>query len=375
MAVAEPTVLLAGGGTAGHVNPLLALAAEIKQRFPQVRLRALGTEQGLEADLIPAAGIELVNVPKVPFPRRPSKQALQFPAKLRHAITVATHAAREADVVVGFGGYVATPAYLGARRAGVPIVVHEQNARPGLANRLGARFAAAVAVTFAGTKLPEATVVGLPLRPAITELIAARRQDANAARVAAAQRLGLDPTRQILLVSGGSLGAVSLNQAVSAAAGEILDTQAQVIHLTGTGKDGQVRSQVTANVGETSDYHVLAYLEQMQDALACADLVLCRSGAGTVCELSALGIPAIYVPLPIGNGEQRLNASGVVTAGGGILVDDDDLTPRWVAREVADLLSDSDRLHTMATRAAAVGVRDGAQRLADLVHVAAGWNS
>jgi len=372
--VAEPTIVLAGGGTAGHVNPLLALAAELRRRHPHLTLLALGTTEGLEADLLPAAGIEMVAVPRVPMPRRPSGDVLRFPGRWRRAVAVAEEAiARgEAAAVVGFGGYVATPAYIAARRRGVPVVVHEQNARPGLANRLGARFAAGVGVTFAGTRLRGATLTGLPLRPAIADLIAAREQDAAVARRAGAAALGLDPDRRVLVVTGGSLGAARVNRAVAGAARALLDTDVQVIHLAGAGKDDEVRRSVHAVAGGAgeSSYRVLTYLPQMEHALACADLVVGRAGAGTVSELAALGIPAVYVPLPIGNGEQRLNAAGVVEAGGGLLVDDDDLTSAWVTTHVVPLLADTARLTDMGTRAASVGVRDGAARLADLVESA-----
>ncbi|GAB2595761.1 UDP-N-acetylglucosamine--N-acetylmuramyl-(pentapeptide) pyrophosphoryl-undecaprenol N-acetylglucosamine transferase [Pseudactinotalea suaedae] len=377
MPVAEPRIVLAGGGTAGHVNPLLALAEELRRRHPGGRLLALGTATGLEAELIPAAGIELAELPRVPLPRRPSMDVLRFPGRWRRAVAAAeaaisgTGGEGKADAVVGFGGYVATPAYIAARRAGVPVVVHEQNARPGLANRLGARFASAVAVTFAGTKLPGATVVGLPLRSAIADLVAARAADPAAARRNGAAALNLDPDRPVLLVTGGSLGAARINGSLAAAAVDLLATGAQVLHLAGAGKDDDTRRavhEVTAAAGVAADdYRVLSYLDDMQHGLACADLVVGRAGAGTVCELAALGIPAVYVPLPIGNGEQRLNASGVVSAGGGVLVADADLTPEWVRQHVAPLLSDTARLRAMGQRASAVGVRDGAARLADLV--------
>lgn len=377
----QGTVLLAGGGTAGHVNPLLALAAELRRRRPQIAVVALGTARGLEAELLPGAGIEMVELPRVPLPRRPSLDVLRFPGRWRRAVAVAEAAVRgergtafgpgrSADVVVGFGGYVATPAYVAARRQRVPVVIHEQNARAGLANRWGARSAAAIGVTFAGTALPGATVTGLPLRPAIAELVADRERDSAAARRAGAAALGLDPDRPVLLVTGGSLGAARINGAVAGAAAALLGTGAQVLHLTGTGKD----AEVTEAVGGAECYRVLPYLADMQHALACADLVIGRAGAGTVCELTALGIPAVYVPLPVGNGEQRLNAAGAVAAGGGLLVADEELTSEKVRELVVPMLVDAERRTLMGQRAAAVGVRDGAARLADLVERVAGWD-
>ena len=366
------SVLLAGGGTAGHVNPLLAVADELRRRDPDVRITVLGTSTGLEARLVPARGYPLVPVPRVPLPRRPTLDWLRLPGRLRAAVSAAARAITENDVqvVVGFGGYVSTPAYLAARRLGVPVVIHEQNARPGLANRLGARWARAVAVTFPGTPLPGAQVTGLPLRPPVAALAAARDTDAAAARADGARALGLDPGLPTLLVTGGSLGAVSLNTAVAAAAADLLASGAQVLHLTGTGKADAVRV-VLAGLAGADRYAVREYLEDMHHALAAADLVVCRSGAGTVSELAALGLPAVYVPLPIGNGEQRLNAAAVVAAGGGLLVADADLTPAWLREHVVPLLADSSRTAAMGRAARGEGVADGAARVADLIEALA----
>lgn len=371
------SVLLAGGGTAGHVNPLLAVADELRRRDPDVRVVVLGTLEGLEAELVPARGYEVVPVPRVPLPRTPTTAWLRLPGRLREAVDAAEAAieASGAQVVVGFGGYVSTPAYLAARRRGVPVVIHEQNARPGLANRLGARWAHAVAVTFPGTRLPGAQVTGLPLRPEIAALVADRAADPAGTRHAAAAELGLDPGLPTLVVTGGSLGAVRVNEAVSGAAADLLAAGAQVLHLTGAGKAEDVRTAVAAaaRAGITEHagrYQVREYLPRMQLALAVADLVVARAGAGTVSELAALGVPAVYVPLPIGNGEQRLNAVPVVDAGGGLVVADQALTPQRVVDEVLPLLLDADRLAGMGAAAASVGVVDAAARVADLVEAA-----
>ncbi|KGM14854.1 hypothetical protein N867_14780, partial [Actinotalea fermentans ATCC 43279 = JCM 9966 = DSM 3133] len=199
--------------------------------------------------------------------------------------------------------------------------------------------------------------------PPVAALAAARQTDADGARRAAAKTLGLDPAATTLLVTGGSLGALSLNRALAGAAADLADAGVQVLHLTGTGKDAEVRAAVAGVPG----YHVLAYLADMQDALAVADLVVCRAGAGTVSELAALGIPAVYVPLPVGNGEQRLNAAPVVDAGGGVLVPDAQLDPAWVRAHVVPLLADRARLAAMAQAARSVGTTDAAARVADLV--------
>lgn len=366
-------ILLAGGGTAGHVNPLLATASALQERGIDARqLVALGTTTGLETELVPAAGLSLETVEKVPAPRRPNKAALAFPARWLRAQRQAHEILvnQRIEVVVGFGGYVSTPAYRAARKLGLPVVIHEQNARPGLANRYGARFAETVAVTFPSTPLRarrgHTEVIGLPLRAAVAEL--ARERAAGRGlerRVAGAAALGLDPARPILVVTGGSLGAKRLNDAFAAGAAHL--TGVQVLHLTGRGKDAAVRQATSA----LPDYHVMDYLSRMEDALACADLVVCRAGAGTVSELAALGLPAIYVPLPIGNGEQRLNAADVVAAGGAELVPDAAVDDAFVAR-VAELVLQGDKLARMGRAAAQVGRIDAAERLAELVLAAAG---
>ena len=373
-------VLLAGGGTAGHVNPLLATAHALRELPGGAEVAALGTEAGLEARLVPAAGLPLHVVPRVPLPRRPSPDLLRLPANLWRAVSAADRALREtrADVVVGFGGYVATPAYLAARRRGVPVVVHEQNALPGIANKVGARLAAAVALTFGSTPLRAArghtVTTGLPLRAPIAALAARRAAGADeraAARAAAAAELGLDPSPVTVLVTGGSLGAQRLNETLAAASAELLATGAQVLHLTGNGKDAPVRAALASPDGAAAQgaerYHVAEYQDRMELAYAAADLVVCRSGAGTVAEVAALGLPALFVPLPIGNGEQARNAADVVAAGGALLIDDDAFTPEALRNHLLPLLADRDTLADMGARAAGTGPADGAARLARLV--------
>ncbi|MBD3782417.1 MAG: undecaprenyldiphospho-muramoylpentapeptide beta-N-acetylglucosaminyltransferase [Micrococcales bacterium] len=355
------SVLLAGGGTAGHVSPLLALADCLRRRDPEVRIAALGTAEGLEARLVPERGYPLLEVPRVPFPRRPNGAALRLPGNLRRAVAAAEAAIEStgAEVVVGFGGFVASPAYLAARRRRVPVVVHEQNARPGLANRLGSRFAAEVAVTFPGTPLPRATVTGMPLRREVATL------DRAAVRPEALERFGLTDSPTVL-VMGGSLGAARLNAAFGASVAALSAAGVQVLHLAGTGKEFDPGAVPSA------PYVVLPYCDRMDLAYAAADLVVARAGANTVCELSAVGLPAVYVPLPVGNGEQRLNAAHVVAAGGGLLVDDAAVDAAWVRDTVLPLALDGSRLATMAAASASVGERDGDELLADLVVRACG---
>ncbi len=361
MGIGSPaSVLLAGGGTAGHVSPLLALADCLRRRDPEIAISALGTAEGLEARLVPARGYPLLTVPKVPLPRRPSAALARLPLLLRDAVRAADEAitASHAEVVVGFGGYVSTPAYLAARRRGIPVVVHEQNARPGIANRVGARLTRFVGTTFASTSLAHATVVGMPLRREISTL------DRRASRAEGLAAYGLADGLPTVLVTGGSLGAQRLNSAFAQRVGELRAAGIQILHVTGRGKELEVPS------GGGAPYVVVPYADRMDLAYAVADLVVARAGANTVCELTAVGLPAVYVPLPIGNGEQRLNAQDVVAAGGGLLVDDADLTPAWIDHRLVPLLRDEEGLVQMARAASSVGDAHGDEHLADLVDLA-----
>ena len=352
--------LLAGGGTAGHVNPLLAVADRLRERDPDAEVLVLGTAEGLEARLVPARGYELLTIAKVPFPRRPNRAAVAFPSRFRKSIADVRRIIeeRDVDVVVGFGGYVATPAYLAARRTGIPVAIHEANAKPGLANRLGARSSSAVGVAFEGTPLPHATVVGMPLRREIEQL------DRTALRDEAADFFGLDASRPVLLATGGSLGARRINRTMVDSADVLTAAGWQVLHITGAKSD-------VSDPG-IADYRMVEYADRMDLALAIADFAVSRAGAATVSELAALGIPAVYVPYPVGNGEQRFNAAGVVDAGGGVLIDDARFLPAWVRDELVPLLADPARVDRMAGAAASAGVLDGTDRMVALVDAALG---
>jgi UDP-N-acetylglucosamine--N-acetylmuramyl-(pentapeptide) pyrophosphoryl-undecaprenol N-acetylglucosamine transferase len=347
-------ILLAGGGTAGHTSPLLATADALRRLDPTVEITCLGTPRGLENRVVPEAGYPLELIPPVPLPRKPSVDLLRVPGRLRGAVKAAREVIEKvrADVVVGYGGYVSMPVYLAARRR-VPIVVHEQNSLPGLANRAGARLARRVAVSFPETKLPRAEYVGLPIRTMISGL------DRGALRSEARAFFGLDPDRPTLVVTGGSQGARNVNTAIAGAARALGEAGVQVLHVVGPKNDVVPQDDVPS-------YVPVGFVDRMDYALAAADLMVCRAGASSVTEAAAVGVPAIFVPLPIGNGEQRLNALPGVEAGGGLIVDDANLTPSVVADTVTRLLNEPGRLQAMTAAAALAGHRDAAQRVAEV---------
>jgi UDP-N-acetylglucosamine--N-acetylmuramyl-(pentapeptide) pyrophosphoryl-undecaprenol N-acetylglucosamine transferase len=324
------------------------LADALRRLDPTAVVTALGTEKGLDQQLIPARGYPLELVPPVPLPRKLNRALLATPKRLRAAVDAAARVLERtrAEVVVGFGGYVAVPAYLAARRLGVPIVVHEANAKPGLANRLASRLTTHVYAASPRARLKHAQVIGMPLRPAIAQL------DRSATRREARELFGLLPDAPTLLVFGGSQGARSINDAAAGAAAQLGVAGIQVLHVIGP------KNRLDVPPGEPP-YVVLPFVEQMQYAYAAADFALCRCGAMTCAELAAVGLPAAYVPYPVGNGEQRFNAMPIVDAGGGLLVDDADLSPEWIVANVVPRLTNPETLARMSRAAEHAGARDG----------------
>ena len=357
------SVVLAGGGTGGHIYPLLAFAECLRRHQPGIRITCVGSSKGLEGQLIPEAGFELRQVPAYQLPRSVNLDLARTPVRMLRSMKAGRQVLDDvdADVVVGFGGYVAVPAYLAAWRRHTPIVIHELNVPPGVANRLGMRFTKHVAVGFphqpkASPLLADARVVGVPLRPAIATLNRA------ASRLGAREHFGLDPDRPTLFVFGASQGARSINLAVAAAAKAITLAGIQVLHVTGARNE-----PVEIPPDLAAPYVTVPYIADMELGYAAADLVLSRGGAMTLAEVTTVGLPAVYVPLPYGNGEQRRNALPVVQAGGGLLVDDADLTPEWIERTVVPLANDRAQLDMMSEAAARFGRRDGDEALRALV--------
>jgi UDP-N-acetylglucosamine--N-acetylmuramyl-(pentapeptide) pyrophosphoryl-undecaprenol N-acetylglucosamine transferase len=363
-------VVLAGGGSAGHIEPALALADALREADRDIQVTCLGTQRGLETRLVPMRGYELALIPAVPLPRSVTPQLLTVPGRLAGAVHAAGKILDQvrADILVGFGGYVATPAYLAAKRHNVPIVVHEANPYPGIANRLGALLTTHVLTGHPDTKLRNAKYIGLPIRRQIADL------DRFALGDKARAHFGLRTDLPVLLVFGGSQGARSLNRALGGAISAVTGAGVQILHITGP--KNQAESYVpdgalapgtgTTNAGAVP-YVAVPYVDRMDLAYAAADFALCRAGAMTCAELTAVGLPAAYVPLPIGNGEQRLNALPIVQRGGGLLVEDAELSADWIKTSLLPVLTNIDQVAAMSEAAAALGRRDTDRWLAQAV--------
>ncbi len=351
-------VLLAGGGSAGHIEPALALADALRHADPGAEITCLGTERGMETRLIPLRGYPLELIPAVPLARSVTPGQLTLPVRMAAAVSAAAKVIDKtrAEVLVGFGGYVSTPAYLAAKRRKIPIVVHEANPKPGLANRVGARLTTHVFTGHPDTQLRHGKYLGIPIRREIAEL------DRLALGDKARAHFGLRTDLPVLLVTGGSQGARSLNSAVFGAAGSLRAAGIQVLHIIGP-RNG---ADAPAAAG-TVPYIAAPYIDRMDLAYAAADFALCRAGAMTCAELTAVGLPAAYVPLPIGNGEQRLNALPIVQRGGGMLVLDDELNAQWIRDKLLPVLVNIDQVADMSAAAHSLGRGDADRWLAQAV--------
>lgn len=365
-------VVIAGGGTAGHVFPALAFA-EVLVREHGAHVSFVGTAAGQEAELVPAAGFEFVQVESRPLARRLSIGLLGLPLVLVRSIRRAGPLVREADVVVGMGGYVSVPPVVAAWRGGRPVVLHEQNAVPGLANRWLSRVARTTALSFADStrrfpRRARTVVTGNPIRERIVDV--PRRREELAAR--GLRDLGLEPGRRTVVVFGGSQGALHVNRAAIGACTLLRDrSDLQVLILTGKAHHDAVARGLPASGALL--VRTMPFLDRMEHAYALADLVVCRAGATTVAEVTACGIPSILVPYPYATAQhQEANARAVQRAGGASLMLDDQLTPESLAERIVGMIDHEERLRAMALRASGWGRPEAARRMADLVAETAG---
>jgi UDP-N-acetylglucosamine--N-acetylmuramyl-(pentapeptide) pyrophosphoryl-undecaprenol N-acetylglucosamine transferase len=360
-------IVVAGGGTAGHVYPGLAVAETLRDRGHTVSF--LGTEGGLEARLVPGAGFEFQVLQAAPFVRTLSMAALRAPVTAVRAVGRCRLLVRDADVVLGMGGYVSVPAVLAARRERVSVVLHEQNAVPGLANRVLSRLAVAVAASFAdsATRFPRTvrrrlSVTGNPVRREILRVPEEREALAKEGR----RELDLEEGRRTVVVFGGSQGALHIDRAAAGAC-QILAARSdvQIVLITGPAHLEEVRRGLPG----TGPLLVrsFGYLDRMELAYACADLVVSRAGATTVAEVSACGLPVLLIPYPHATGRhQEANARALQRAGGASVLLDEQLSAEVLATRVDSLIGHDERLRAMAERSASFGRPDAAERLADV---------
>jgi UDP-N-acetylglucosamine--N-acetylmuramyl-(pentapeptide) pyrophosphoryl-undecaprenol N-acetylglucosamine transferase len=364
-------VVIAAGGTGGHIFPALSLADTLV-RDHGAEVRFIGSRDGHEATRIPAAGYRFDGVRAAPFVREVSMRAAKAPVIALRSVFSCASLVKGADVAVGMGGYVSVPPILAARRAHVPIVLHEPNAVLGLANRLLARWATAIGVAFDDARGrirggARVETIGYPVRQAILDVRG--RRDALA--VEARTVLGLDPARRTVMVTGGSQGALHLDQVVAAAMPAFAEREdLQLLVLTGPGREDEL-----AGASERAGAALVVampFLERMELGYAAADLVVSRAGATTIAELAVCGLPSVLVPYPHATeNHQDANARELARIGAAVVLPDADLTPSALARSVIGLMDDPGRMASMGASALGWAKPDAVDRFASLVAEAA----
>jgi UDP-N-acetylglucosamine--N-acetylmuramyl-(pentapeptide) pyrophosphoryl-undecaprenol N-acetylglucosamine transferase len=327
-------IIFAGGGTAGHVEPALAVARLWRERNPEDSLLFLGTSKGLENLLVPAANFELKLIPKVVMPRKISLSIISAPFAFLRALVQARQIIKGSDLLIGFGGYVSAPAYLAAKSLHIPFVVHEANAKPGFANRLGALLSPNIAVAqpVQDGALSSALITGIPLRSDVAAALSKSADDWAKARANAKASLGFSPTAPLVFAFFGSQGSVALNSVIEKSLPSLLANGGQLLHAVG---------KLNPLPKAQERYKSTAYIEDMATAYLAADVIISRSGAISCSEINALGRYALFIPLPIGNGEQRFNANHVISQGRGEVIDQKQFSPSWVSSNLHRLFAKS----------------------------------
>lgn len=320
-------LIFAGGGTAGHVEPALAVAREWMREHPSDQCIFLGTPSGLENSLVPSAGFDLQNISKVAMPRSISFELFLLPSRLAHSVKSARKIIKESDVLIGFGGYLAASAYLAARLEKIPIVIHEANATVGWANRLGAVFTKylAIAHPISSGRFARALVTGLPLRADVKRAFHDASTNWEQARLDAKRKLEWDVDRPTILILGGSQGSTFINTQITLALPELTSRGIQILHSVGA---------KNALPTSSTNYKAVPYISDMATAYLAADVIIARSGAVTCAEVGALGRSAIFIPLPVGNGEQARNADYLVAEGRAIVISQGDFTASWLVSNI-----------------------------------------
>lgn len=357
--------LIAGGGTAGHIIPGLAVAGALVARgHAPDSLVFVGSERGLENQLVPEAGYPLAALPGRGIQRRLTLENLKAIAGLLIGVVKGIGLVRRLRprVVMVVGGYASVACTVGAVLWRVPIVVTEQNAKAGAANRLAGMFAKAAAVPFPETDLRRKVVTGTPVRPEILDLD--RKRD----RVAARTALGLPQDRTVIAVFSGSLGARSINDAVHGLLSIWRDRSDLAIrHVIGS-RDWDDAGTPPERPADGLVYQAVRYEDHMDLLLAAADVAVTRAGGNTVAELAVAGLPAVLVPLPIApRDHQTANAAVLMRAGGAILVPDVEVNAERLVEELEPLLVEPAHLAAMADAVQTVAYRDAAERVARLV--------
>lgn len=359
-------VLLSGGGTGGHIYPALALQKRIKELYPDAEFLYVGTERGLESRIVPQAGLAFESVEIQGLRRSLSMENLRTLYLMLTSIHKSKRIVKnfQPDVVIGTGGYVCAPVLYAASRLGVPTIIHEQNSVAGVTNKFLARFVDRICICFEDARADfakQAQKVVLTGNPRAQEVVA------NTEKASLAE-YGLRDDQPTVLVFGGSRGAAKINRSTVDALGKFKGKPYQVILVTGNEHYDNISAQAKSVLGEAANVKVLPYVQEMPSLFRAIDVVACRSGATTLTELTALGLPSILIPSPyVTNDHQRKNAESLEKVGAAMVILEKDLDAQHLYESIDSLLQDEGKRQEMAVKARTLGIPDAADRIVTLI--------
>lgn len=364
-------VVLSGGGTGGHIYPAIAVARQIEEEFPDAEFLYIGGKRGLESKLVPQEKIDFEAIDITGFRRSLSFENVKTIMRFFQGVRTSKALLRQfkPDVVIGTGGYVCGPVVYAAARLGIPSMIHEQNAIPGLTNSFLSRYADTVAVSFEGSEraFPKAKHAVYTGNPRATTVRHANRDRGFAT-------LGLPMESSVVLVVGGSRGAKAINDAMIDMAPQLSKLKdVHFVYVTGESYFEHLTEQVRSKIGSLPNYvHILPYIHNMPEVLACTSLIVSRSGASFLSEITSLGIPSILIPSPnVTNNHQEANARRLEEEGAAVMIREPELTGKKLFDEIADIMHNADRRAHMSTASATLGKPDSAEVLVqELVRIA-----
>ena len=355
-------IVFAGGGTGGHIYPALAVADEIRRLRPDSEVLYLGGSKGIERKIVGDSGYTLRTLPVTGLPRKLSPALVGFTWRLGVSIMLSRRELRKfkPSVVMATGGYVSGPPIIAAWSLGVPTVIQEQNSYPGITNRKLGRFADMIFLGFNDAsqyfgRVKETMVTGNPIRNAVY----------SGTREESSRFFGFDPSLKTVLVFGGSQGSAAINSAVAGTVESIAKKGFQVLWQTGE-REFEARKEYDGSCD--GKIRVVAYVDAMEHAYAAADLVVARAGAMSIAEITACGLPAVFIPLPTAaENHQEYNARSLVDAGAATMLLERDLTSASLEQEITGIIDSGDRLETMSATSKALGKRDAAKIIAETI--------
>lgn len=360
-------VIIAAAGTGGHINPGIAIANKIKQEEPNSEIVFIGTKRGIENDLVPRAGYELKTIEAYGLSKKINTTNIKNNIKTIKSIRIARKIIREfkPDIVIGTGGYICGPVIIAANKENIPTILHESNAFPGLAVKLLANRVNAILVGFEEAKnnlkkSKNVVVTGTPTKIHNLNLSFSQKSELK-------KKIGLKPDIPMVLVFGGSQGAKRINDVILKIIIDKINTDYQILWAPGPKNYDAIKTELenkNISINNINNIKIVPYIYNMEEAINCADLLVCRSGAITITEVAKIGKPAIFVPLPnVSNNHQQKNAEVLEKIGAAKIISDLEITAENLNNMIKNIISEPEKMENMGRKAQMIDVPEVEQKI------------